>query len=147
MNIYILLQTSILINTTPTLQSLSAFGDVISARLNKHNHIPFRNSLLTYLLQESLSGDSKVLMILHVSVEIIIEVMVRLQLLYIYLTDQKILSSNLITLYTSVIQVGPALNTIEESVNSLKFGVRVQNVENNNSSVTPTKGSSRKKQY
>ena len=48
-------------------KSLSAFGDVIAARLNKNMHIPFRNSTLTYLLQDSLAGESKILMILQVS--------------------------------------------------------------------------------
>ncbi|MGA1355045.1 MAG: hypothetical protein ACO32I_09775, partial [Candidatus Limnocylindrus sp.] len=48
-------------------RSLSALGDVIHARLAKAAHVPFRNSTLTYLLQDSLSGDSKVLMIVCVS--------------------------------------------------------------------------------
>jgi kinesin family protein C2/C3 len=43
-------------------QSLSALGDVIQARGAKQAHIPFRNSTLTYLLQDSLSKDSKTLM-------------------------------------------------------------------------------------
>lgn len=43
-------------------QSLSALGDVIQARGNKQAHVPFRNSTLTYLLQDSLSKDSKTLM-------------------------------------------------------------------------------------
>ena len=42
--------------------SLSALGDVIAARASKASHIPFRNSTLTYLLQDSLSQDSKTLM-------------------------------------------------------------------------------------
>ncbi len=48
-------------------KSLSALGDVIAARAAKQGHIPFRNSTLTYLLQDSLSQDSKTLMIVCVS--------------------------------------------------------------------------------
>lgn len=48
-------------------KSLSALGDVIAARVEKRGHVPFRNSTLTYLLQDSLSGDSKTLMFLCLS--------------------------------------------------------------------------------
>ncbi|KAG9352536.1 hypothetical protein JZ751_020950 [Albula glossodonta] len=48
-------------------KSLSALGDVIHALRSKQAHIPFRNSRLTYLLQDSLSGDSKTLMMVQVS--------------------------------------------------------------------------------
>ncbi|XP_074522267.1 kinesin-like protein KIFC3 isoform X2 [Halichoeres trimaculatus] len=48
-------------------KSLSALGDVISALRGKHAHVPFRNSRLTYLLQDSLNGDSKTLMMVQVS--------------------------------------------------------------------------------
>ena len=48
-------------------KSLSALGDVIAARMAKQTHIPFRNSTLTYLLQDSLSQDSKTLMIVCAS--------------------------------------------------------------------------------
>lgn len=48
-------------------KSLSALGDVIAARAAKQAHIPFRNSTLTFLLQDSLSQDSKTLMIVCVS--------------------------------------------------------------------------------
>ena len=48
-------------------KSLSALTDVFAAIGQKANHIPFRNSKLTYLLQPSLSGDGKTLMILNLS--------------------------------------------------------------------------------
>jgi len=48
-------------------KSLSALGDVISARGAGSSHIPFRNSTLTQLLQDSLSNQSKTLMFVCIS--------------------------------------------------------------------------------
>jgi kinesin family protein C2/C3 len=71
-------------------KSLSALGDVINSRATKSSHTPFRNSTLTHLLQDSLSGDSKTLMLL---------------------------------------QINPCQEHVEESMCSLGFGARVNNVE------------------
>lgn len=48
-------------------KSLSALTDVFVAIGKKASHIPFRNSKLTYLLQPSLSGDGKTLMLVNLS--------------------------------------------------------------------------------
>jgi kinesin family protein C2/C3 len=74
-------------------KSLSALGDVINARATKSGHTPFRNSTLTHLLQDSLSGDSKTLMLL---------------------------------------QLNPCSDYLEETMCSLQFGARVNNVEMSN---------------
>jgi len=71
-------------------KSLSALGDVINSRASKSSHTPYRNSTLTHLLQDSLSGDSKTLMLL---------------------------------------QLNPCSDYVEETMCSLQFGARVNNVE------------------
>ncbi|KAF4716167.1 Kinesin member [Perkinsus olseni] len=48
-------------------KSLSALGDVISARVTKNQHVPYRNSVLTSILSESLGGDSKTVMLLQIN--------------------------------------------------------------------------------
>eukprot|EP00775_Hariotina_reticulata_P005972 gene5972-6211_t len=50
-------------------KSLSALGDVMAALAAKDKHVPYRNSKLTQLLQDSLQGQAKVMMFMHVSPE------------------------------------------------------------------------------
>uniref|UniRef100_H3B776 Kinesin-like protein n=1 Tax=Latimeria chalumnae TaxID=7897 RepID=H3B776_LATCH len=48
-------------------RSLSALSDVLGALAEQRPHIPYRNSKLTHLLQDSIGGDAKLLVMLCVS--------------------------------------------------------------------------------
>ncbi|OVA19729.1 Calponin homology domain [Macleaya cordata] len=71
-------------------RSLSALGDVISALAQKSTHIPYRNSKLTQVLQDSLGGQAKTLMFVHIN---------------------------------------PEVNSIGETISTLKFAERVASIE------------------
>ncbi|XP_077237543.1 kinesin-like protein 1 [Tasmannia lanceolata] len=71
-------------------KSLSALGDVIAALAQKSAHIPYRNSKLTQVLQDSLGGQAKTLMFVHIN---------------------------------------PEVNSIGETISTLKFAERVATIE------------------
>jgi Kinesin motor domain len=48
-------------------QSLTTLGKVLSSLAGKQPHIPYRDSKLTHLLRDSLSGDAKTMMIITVN--------------------------------------------------------------------------------
>ncbi|KAL1356750.1 hypothetical protein AAHE18_05G207100 [Arachis hypogaea] len=51
-------------------KSLSALGDVIFALAQKNAHVPYRNSKLTQLLQSSLGGHAKTLMLVQINSDV-----------------------------------------------------------------------------
>ncbi|XP_022100787.1 kinesin-like protein KIF25 [Acanthaster planci] len=48
-------------------RSLSALSDVLAALAESRSHVPYRNSRLTHLLQDSIGGDAKLLVLCCVS--------------------------------------------------------------------------------
>ncbi|KAL3882040.1 hypothetical protein ACJMK2_028420 [Sinanodonta woodiana] len=48
-------------------KSLSALADVLGALAEHRSHVPYRNSRLTHLLQDSIGGDAKLLVLLCVA--------------------------------------------------------------------------------
>lgn len=47
--------------------SLSALADVLQALSEHQSHIPYRNTRLTHILQDTIGGDAKLLIMLCVS--------------------------------------------------------------------------------
>ncbi|THG03788.1 hypothetical protein TEA_005374 [Camellia sinensis var. sinensis] len=51
-------------------KSLSALGDGVSSLAQKNSHVPYKNNKLTQSLQDSLGGQAKTLMFVHISPEL-----------------------------------------------------------------------------
>ena len=47
--------------------SLSALGNVVRALANKSKHVPYRDSKLTRILEDSIGGDAKTLMFANIN--------------------------------------------------------------------------------
>lgn len=99
-------------------RSLLALGDVIQALKARQTHIPFRNSRLTYLLQDSLGKGSKTVMVVQVrfqdSHQIICEIY--------YIHKPYFIS-------TCLLKVSALESNVGETLCSLKFAQRVCKVE------------------
>lgn len=54
----------------PALPCTSLAGHVMTSLASKAKHVPFRNSKLTRLLEDSLSGQAKSMMFIHVAPEV-----------------------------------------------------------------------------
>jgi len=48
-------------------KSLCSLVDVFYSLANRSAHVPYRNSKLTHLLQDSIGGESKVVLLSHIS--------------------------------------------------------------------------------
>jgi hypothetical protein len=83
-------------------KSLSSLGNVMAALAAKQSHIPYRDSKLTYLLQDSFGSHNQICSLNSIG------------------SHSKCLM---------LVQVSPNKADLEETLCSLQFGVRVQQVE------------------
>lgn len=99
-------------------RSLLALGDVIQALKARQTHIPFRNSRLTYLLQDSLGKGSKTVMVVQVRF-----LDLHHTIYEIYCIHKPYFIS------TSLLKVSALESNVGETLCSLKFAQRVCKVE------------------
>lgn len=95
-------------------KSLSALGNVMEALDQKSSHVPYRNSKLTHLLQDALSGNSKTMMLVNLSPT--------------YLSKEESNSTLQFAMRARRINLGAAQQNaksknLEETVNSLRMQV------------------------
>ncbi|KAF3627185.1 Kinesin-4 [Capsicum annuum] len=102
-------------------KSLSALGDVISALAQKNGHVPYRNSKLTQLLQDSL-GKGICELIKLVSSEVVFFLLSK-----IWFWMSFFLGGQAKTLM--FVHISPEPDAIGETISTLKFAERVSTVE------------------
>lgn len=107
-------------------RSLLALGDVIQALRGNQTHIPFRNSRLTYLLQDSLGKGNKTAMVVQVCVNS------PLTFLYSIFTSRSL--SSITSIFEDrferlLLQVSALESNVGETLCSLKFAQKVCKVE------------------
>lgn len=97
-------------------KSLSALGDVIAALAQKNGHVPYRNSKLTQLLQDSLGK-------LNMTTIHIQDMFISLSLL----TPLRLSGGQAKTLM--FVHISPEADALGETLSTLKFAERVSTIE------------------
>lgn len=94
-------------------RSLLALGDVIQALRGRQTHIPFRNSRLTYLLQDSLGKGNKTAMVVQVKRVHVLTGTVRNIIEILFLNQHRL---NLLYYTNSLMQRTKSYNAVETDI-------------------------------
>ena len=101
-------------------KSLSALGDVIASLAQKNAHVPYRNSKLTQLLQDSLGKMTLLQFLVHQTIEYNLHCF---SLSYI----NVLTGGQAKTLM--FVHISPESDAVGETISTLKFAERVSTVE------------------
>lgn len=108
-------------------RSLLALGDVIQALRARQTHIPFRNSRLTYLLQDSLGKGSKTVMVVQVRLLPFMDFQ-KCDIFAVKIHFKSLLMI-VMSLVVLLLKVSALESNVGETLCSLKFAQRVCKVE------------------
>lgn len=109
-------------------RSLSALGDVISALAQKSAHVPYRNSKLTQVLQDSL-GNFKTSVLMYEFLYFFYYDLVQLECIYIVVMFNFCLWLGGQAKTMMFVHINPELNALGETISTLKFAERVASIE------------------